>query len=65
MTISRQAAAVGAGFIVGSLIGFLWAQSTRRSLADNIKTRTEGGKLLIEVDALGAAAQGLYDMLDG
>jgi len=63
--MTREGIAIIAGFIGGALVGFAWAQTTKAGLADHVKTKTEGGKILIEADLAGAAQQGLTDLVSG
>ena len=52
------------GFFGGALVGFVWAQQTKASLADNIETDFSGGVLTVSVDAQKAAVTGLANIFN-
>jgi len=58
----KNAAVIILGFVSGALIGFAYAQETKKSLADNVTTKFSDGKLDITVDVETAALQGLSNL---
>lgn len=53
-----------AGLVLGAVVGFLWAQETKRQLPSAVNTRFSGGKVTVTVDAGLAAAQGLRGIVN-
>ena len=51
------------GFISGALLGFVWSQGTKSALPGRVKTNISGGIVTVEVDAKGAAKDGLLSLL--
>lgn len=50
---------LGLGFAVGALVGFAWGQGTRAAASNNVATYSKDGKLVVEVDYVQAAKEGL------
>lgn len=53
------------GFFLGAIVGFAWAQSTKKQIPNRVKTRFDNGVVVIEADVKGAATDGLLSMFSG
>lgn len=53
------------GLGVGFVVGLAWGQATRSALTGHVTTEAKGGKLIVTVDAGGAAREGLAAALQG
>ncbi len=51
------------GLMLGALVGFIYGQNLRKNTASNIKTEMSGGVLTVKIDAVAAAKQSIYDLL--
>ncbi len=50
------------GFVSGAVLGFAWSQGTKSALPGRVKTDVSGGIIRVEVDAKGAATDGLLSL---
>jgi hypothetical protein len=50
------------GLLAGGLIGLFLGQSTRKSIADNITTTVDGGRVIVAADLGQAARQGVANL---
>ncbi len=50
------------GFFFGAIIGFAWAQSTKKQIPTRVKTTVSGGIVTVQFDAKGAATDGLLNL---
>jgi hypothetical protein len=51
------------GFAFGAIIGFAWAQGTKKSLSNNVETTVDGQAVTVRVNYAAAARDGLLEAL--
>ncbi|MHB1342561.1 MAG: hypothetical protein ACYCX5_12505 [Coriobacteriia bacterium] len=51
------------GFVAGAVLGFVWSDGTKSRLSNSISTDFDNGKMTITLDAAGAIAGPLADLV--
>lgn len=51
------------GFAVGVIVGFAWAQGTKKSLSEHTETTVDGQAVTVRVNYMNAARDGLMNAL--
>lgn len=56
---SKTALAVGAGFVVGAVMGFMYSKQVKSTIGQHVKTDFSAGVVTVRYDAAGNLAAGL------
>ena len=63
--MKRAAAFTAAAVVVGFVFGLAWGRNTRAAADSHVKTDLSGGVVTVQIDAAGAAEEGLANLILG